>query len=176
MKRLAEIRDSDFGWTDGEESEYAETRSAARAVMLDERGRVGLMWLANKGVYKLPGGGVDGDESIEESLHREVIEEAGYEVEIEGEVGEIKEWRYRLKLNQLSFCYLVKAQKYVGNNLMDDEVEDGFELRWFDDIDAAIDAVKKVNLDDVGYAEMFFEARELKFLEAAKEIQGERTS
>ncbi len=69
-------------------------RSAARAIMIDNSSRIALMHVTNKNYYKLPGGGVDPGESLEEALLRELKEEAGaHNVEILSEIGQIVEYR-----------------------------------------------------------------------------------
>jgi 8-oxo-dGTP diphosphatase len=55
-------------------------RPGAYAVIVDREWRVAVVVLSG-GVY-LPGGGLEGEESAEDALHREVREETGLEVEI----------------------------------------------------------------------------------------------
>ena len=170
MNTLATIRDSDFGWPDGKKSEYTKMRSAARAILLDEKNRVGLMNATLAGYYKLAGGGIDVGETVENALRREVREEAGYEIDIIGEVGEIIEWRKKFMMHQTSYCFLARTKKFIDTALEADEMDDGFELEWFSDIDAAIKAVRQVDLSKISYAGTFYTTRELKFLEAAKDL------
>ncbi|MCS6712524.1 NUDIX domain-containing protein [Brachybacterium sp. EF45031] len=64
-------------------TEY-DTRLAAYAVITDEEGRLLVTWYNGSGwgpaSWSLPGGGVDYDETPEQGVAREVLEEAGYEV------------------------------------------------------------------------------------------------
>src|SRR3989344_3275304 len=85
------------------------TRRAARAVLFDADGKVGLSHVANKHYYKLPGGGIDGNEEVIEALKRECREEIGCEIEVMGEVGEIVEHRDKIDLVQTSYCFLAKV-------------------------------------------------------------------
>ena len=62
-----------------------DTRVAVHAVIIDSRNRLLLTWYNGSRPHPqwtLPGGGVDFDESIDEALTREVLEETGYEVEL----------------------------------------------------------------------------------------------
>lgn len=69
-------------------TEY-DTRLAAYAVVTDDDGRV-LLALWNEGSrrqWTLPGGGLELHERAEEGVVREVLEETGYDVEIDALLG-----------------------------------------------------------------------------------------
>ncbi|MEI8407064.1 MULTISPECIES: NUDIX hydrolase [unclassified Kribbella] len=60
------------------------TRLAAYALIVDETERILLAWYNGTGrgepCWPLPGGGVEYDESVEEAVIREVLEETGHRV------------------------------------------------------------------------------------------------
>jgi 8-oxo-dGTP diphosphatase len=60
------------------------TRLAAYALIVDENERILLTWYNGTGrgepCWTLPGGGVEYDESVEEAVIREVLEETGHRV------------------------------------------------------------------------------------------------
>lgn len=60
------------------------TRLAAYALIIDEAERILLAWYNGTGrgeaCWTLPGGGVEYDESVEEAVIREVLEETGHRV------------------------------------------------------------------------------------------------
>ncbi len=60
---------------------------AASAVVVDEQGRVLLQRRRDSGLWALPGGGMEMDESLPGAAVREVREETGLDVEITGLVG-----------------------------------------------------------------------------------------
>jgi ADP-ribose pyrophosphatase YjhB (NUDIX family) len=60
---------------------------ATSAVVLDGLGRVLIQRRADSGNWALPGGAMELDESLSESVIREVREETGYDIEVTGLVG-----------------------------------------------------------------------------------------
>ncbi|WP_179298854.1 NUDIX domain-containing protein [Evansella halocellulosilytica] len=65
-----------------------ETRKAVYAVILN-RERDRFLTVQNEQEhYFLPGGGIKSDESHKECLHRELLEETGYEIKVNGLLGE----------------------------------------------------------------------------------------
>ena len=67
--------------------------------------------------------------------------------------------------------YLCRTKEFVGKQQMEDEVEDGDTLEWFDSFDAAIDVLKSVKLEEIGfYGAYFFTRREIDALEYAKKV------
>lgn len=69
-------------------TEY-DTRLASYAVIRDDAGRILLaLWNeAEEGRWTLPGGGVELDETVEQGAVREVREETGYDVRLDGLLG-----------------------------------------------------------------------------------------
>ena len=173
-KCIAMLRDSDFGLPeDGDESTFI-TRASSRAVLIDKDYRVALINAKNRGYYKLPGGGIDEGELISEALHREIVEEAGYEVDVLCPLGYTHETRHQFKQFNVAYTFLVRASKFVGAKLEEDEAEDGFELQWFDNIDEAIEAVEKIDTTNMVYQAKFFTARELAILREARKVLKEK--
>lgn len=171
---IIRLRDKDFGLPeDGDESGFV-TRTASRAVLIDKDYRVALVDATSRGYYKLPGGGIDEGELISEALHREVREEAGYTIEPLAALGYVHETRHKFEQFNISYAFLARAKEFVGTNLMEDEIEDGFELKWFDNIDEAIKAVEAVDTSDMVYQAKFFTARELAILRAARKVLKEQ--
>src|SRR4051812_21722022 len=66
-------------------------RTAADAVVFDERGRVLLQRRADFGVWGLPGGAVEVGETLARAVRREVKEETGLDVEVLRLVGAYSE-------------------------------------------------------------------------------------
>lgn len=171
---IEHFRDSDFDMPEsGDEGSFV-TRTAARAVLIDKDYRIALINARKRGYYKLPGGGIDEGELISEALNREVLEEAGWKIETLCPLGYTHETRHKFEQFNVSYAFLTRATEFVGTQLMEDEIEDGFELEWFDTIDDAIAAVEKIDTTDMIYQAKFFTARELAILRAARKVLKEQ--
>lgn len=109
---------------------YRQTKTA-RALLLDPKGLIAIQYAGLNNFYKLPGGGVESGESIEQALRRELLEETGCEVEILGEVGRIVEVRDDVSKVKESFCYVCRVVGTVGSpNLTEYENEKKIETIW----------------------------------------------
>jgi len=169
MKKLLEISDKELGLNEvAERPADSKIRTAARAVLLDNEGMIALQFVSKDGYHKLPGGGVENGESIEDGLRREIREEVGCELEIINNIGETLEHRYKYGVIQTSFCYLAKVVGKKGlPQFEQDEIEDGMISLWTD-IDTAINLIKKENPEV--YQGKFIVKRDLAILEEAKKI------
>ena len=84
-------------------------RYASRGVLIDDQMRVAMMHIRANNYYKLPGGGIEHDETPEEAFNREVKEETGYECKIIKQIGIIEEHKNKNNFLQSSYCYLAKV-------------------------------------------------------------------
>jgi 8-oxo-dGTP pyrophosphatase MutT (NUDIX family) len=118
-------------------------RTAVRAVI--QRGRDLLMvYSANVGDYKFPGGGVDLGESHEQALARELREECGASLlSVDGELGAIIEYNLAKEkgfdiFKMTSHYYFCRAGDELGAQKLDDYERDlGFKPVWVE-LDSAI--------------------------------------
>lgn len=118
-------------------------RRAARAVVVANDGRIPLLHVTKHGYHKLPGGGIDDGEEIEQALARELMEEVGIVAEVTEEIGEVVEVRDAYEMIQHSYCYLAKQTGEITEpEFTEEEIADGFEVAWMKDIDEAIDVVE----------------------------------
>lgn len=169
---IGEIEDKDVGLKNEQPTEVRENykhETSARAVLLDENDRVALIHSVSRGWYKLPGGGHEGDELCRENLQREVLEETGYTVDVLKNLGVYYNTRHEWQMFAEARMYLCRTKEFIGKKPMEDELEDGDTLEWFNTIDDAIAALKAVKLDEIGfYGAYFFTRREIDTLEYAK--------
>src|SRR3989344_7927434 len=111
MKLIKELKDLEVTGKDIPKlKEDYRIRIAARAIIIDNQGNIAILSTPKSKHYhhKLPGGGLEEKENIEETLKREIKEEVGCEIEIIKEVGEIIEYKNKDNLKQTSYCFLAK--------------------------------------------------------------------
>jgi 8-oxo-dGTP diphosphatase len=145
------------------------TREAARAVLLDANDQVYLLHVGLHDYHKLPGGGIDEDETMQEALARELLEEVGCEADIIAELGIVVEYRnYDDGMKQTSYCYLARQTgEQVASALEDGEIAEGMVEVKAKDIDAAIALLTQDEPDNL--EGKFIQKRDLAFLHAAKD-------
>lgn len=144
-------------------------RVAARAVVLDNKGRVALLHVARDNYYKLPGGGVEPDEDLALALERELLEEIGCRAEIVAEIGTVIEYRDEWQMIQTSYCYLARQIGEQGSTALTEyEQERGFKTVWAANIDEAIRLLEGCKPAD--YGGNFMRRRDEAVLRAAKTL------
>ncbi len=151
-------------------------RSSARAVIVNDIGEIWLMHAQKNDYYKLPGGGIDAGESIEEALKREVLEETGYIVRDHQYLWVVEEYREYGSdpLHHVSHGFVVHVHAdQQATGLTPDEQDAQFTLVW-KPLDEALKLIQE-NAERMGdKAEdilgiKFMSAREEVFLKVARE-------
>ncbi len=85
--------------------------------------------------YFLLGGGIEGDETPEEALHREVLEEIGMSISIDGEIGVATQHIYVAEAD----VYITKEGHFYKATLLEqvsETSETTHELQWLSKEDA----------------------------------------
>lgn len=171
MKTLREIRHSEIvpGGANKDSVNFRE-RHAARAIVSDNDGRIALLHVGQHHYHKLPGGGIEEGEDIEQALERELLEEIGCRVETTGELGEIIEHRDEWNQKQTSYCYLAKQ---IGETSPPDftekELGEGFAIVWAKNVTDAISLLEQDTPEE--YGGKFIRERDLTFLKTARKVQ-----
>ncbi len=149
-----------------EDIEKFEIRRAARAVVFDKDKNIGILYVGKHNYHKLPGGGLEGDESIEEALKRECLEEIGCNIETFGELGEIIEYRDKWSLKQHSYCYLANVVGEKGKeDFTQKESDNDFQIKWIP-LQEAIRLLENDSSED--YESQFIKIRDGNLLKEAE--------
>lgn len=107
------------------------TREAVRTILFNHKGEIAILHKKNKNEYKLIGGGIEKDESLEKALKREVIEEAGCEIKNIEKLGYVEELRTINNFMQISYIYISEVEKDKKElNFTKQEKDEGAELCW----------------------------------------------
>lgn len=168
MELISEIYGEDIGLDYTDANKMYRVRKASRAIILNDSNQIALLYVSKNNYHKLPGGGIEKDENIAYALKREAAEEAGVEIDIIREVGTIIEYRDKFDQLQISYCFIAKVNKKLGNmSFTEDELVLGFQLKWVT-IEEAVELVKNDKPKD--YAGKFIQKRDLAFLLKAKEL------
>ena len=170
MKHLLTIHESDiYPEKENLNPEDFKIRNAARAIVLNDKGKIALLKANTYNYHKLPGGGVEPGEDMELALQRELLEEIGCQADITSEVGEIIEYRDEWKMRQVSHCYLAKqVGEQKASAFTQSEIDEGFEAVWADDIETAIKLLGQDKPES--YDGLFIQRRDIQLLKTAQQI------
>jgi ADP-ribose pyrophosphatase YjhB (NUDIX family) len=166
MKLIKEIRGRDIGINEEErfDNPYL-LRKASRAIVFNNNNEIAFQFASKHKYYKLPGGGIEKGETIEEALKREVLEESGCKIDITDEIGIIIEYRNRFDTLQISYCFLAKVVGEIGNPEYEEmEIDEGLMSIWVP-IEKAISLIEEADTDN--YQGKFIRERDLLFLKEA---------
>lgn len=163
MKILKIIKDTD---SPKDESTW-EIRETSRGVFITEDHLVPLLFASNCGIHELPGGGIEAGEDKLTGLKREVLEEAGGEIKIIQDLGQIVEYRSQINRKQISYCYFGSIKQVAVPQYTEEEILDGTVLEWLP-IDEAISKIRSDKSTD--YDGSFIQQRDLFMLELVKQM------
>lgn len=130
MNLIYKVTDKDLGEKEMD-MQNPRVRLAARGIVIRENGKIAIFNKTNKNEYKLPGGGIEGNEPPEEAFYREVLEETGCKVEIIKSLGIIEEHKSLSNYKQISYVFVSKVKEDTGKlELTDKEKDVGAKLIW----------------------------------------------
>ncbi len=128
MSMLFKITDEDVGEV-SKNMGNPRLRLGARGIVVREDGKIAVFNKSNKNEYKLPGGGIEGDEKPEEAFKREVLEETGCKIEIIEELGTTEEYKTLDNFKQISYVFVGKVLEDTKQlNVTQKEKDEGAKL------------------------------------------------
>lgn len=163
MNLLKEISEITLGLENPEVPENVYTlRKSARALLFNDKGEIALQFLEAYNFHKLPGGAIESNESKQEALHRELLEEVGCTVEMGNELGVIIEYCNTSKLIHISYAYIAKVRDFIQNPTLEaNEIEEKQRTVWLQPTEALEQMSKDVPQKFEG---LFIKEREIAFL------------
>lgn len=130
MELICRITDEDIGERTIN-MENPKLRLGARGIVIREDGKIAVFNKSNKNEYKLPGGGLEGNEKPEEAFKREVLEETGCEVKIIECLGTTEEYKTLNNFKQISYVFVGKVLKDTQQlNVTEKEKDEGAKMLW----------------------------------------------
>lgn len=116
-------------------------RFGARGI-IQKDGQIALLFKKSKNEYKLPGGGIENDETPEEAFVREAFEKTGCVVKIISKLGITEEIKGNSNFYQLSHIFLSEIVEDTHKlHLTEKEQAEGAKLIWV----SLDEAIKLVN-------------------------------
>jgi len=165
---ICEISESDISIEKSSQTEANEykLRKAARGILI-KRGKIALLNVTTQNYHKLPGGGLEKDENIEDGFKREVKEETGWNCEIVDGDSITIEYRNKSKILQISYIFIAKTIGKSSEQQLDEgEIEEGHDLEWIP-IEKIEELISKENPTE--YDDKFIHFRDLSIINFYKD-------
>lgn len=120
-------------------------RYAVRALIIKDQ-KILLIHSRKYNSYTLPGGGVEKDESLEQAVIREVMEETGLSIKVEQIIGETTEVFDERGILNITTAFLCEVIDEYSQDLDPNSVEEGQEIIWVSP-NEAIELIEGANSD-----------------------------
>ncbi|MBQ9150766.1 MAG: NUDIX domain-containing protein [Clostridia bacterium] len=126
---LAELTDKTVLGTDGLCD--AIPRKTARAIVINGNGLFAVMYAKRFDLHSLPGGGMEGNETPEDAIIREIWEETGCTCTSVKPLGVVLENRFHADYTQIDYYFIVHVNAGDGQlHLTANEEQNGTRSQW----------------------------------------------
>lgn len=143
-------------------------KHAARTVIYDQNNLFALIDVCSGEYFKIPGGGLEDNETSEQAAIREALEESGCEIKIIQKIGESEFIDEDKNIVHCSICFLAEKIKQINNPSFDDwEKSQNMKIIWVN-INQAINLFK--NAKPQNNFSQKINQRDFEFILKAKEI------
>ena len=130
MELIRALTDKAVLGTPGHSS--ARPRLTARAILINPEGKVAVMYSGKYGLYTLPGGGVEPEETLIDALRREMMEETGCRCHRIRPLGYVSENRGYCDYTQVSCYYVVTTRdRLLAPHLTAVEEANKTTVQWY---------------------------------------------
>jgi len=130
MNIIAKITDEMFG-KKSVSFVNPRVRTGARGIVKRDDGKIAVFNKQNKNEYKLPGGGVDEGENLEEAFKREILEETGCIISDIEFLGITEELKSLDNFKQTSYVFMCNVKEETNKlYLTQKELDEGGKLLW----------------------------------------------
>lgn len=130
MRTISIIKDSDIGYKNSDQFINPTIRYASRGIVIKDD-KIAILNKVNKNEFKLPGGGIEGNETPEEAFKREVLEETGCKINITKCLGIIEEHKTLSNFKQISYIFISNVTKDTSEcHFTKKESDEGATLIW----------------------------------------------
>lgn len=130
MNNIAIIKDSDIGYKSSIELNNPKIRYASRGIVIKDN-KIAILNKTNKNEFKLPGGGIEENETPEDAFKREVLEETGCEIEIIKCLGIIEEHKTLANFKQISYVFVANVTNDTNQcHFTEKESDEGAKTLW----------------------------------------------
>jgi len=168
---IAEISDNDFKETfnSKENTNKYYFRKASRGILINGN-KIAIINVSKKKYHKLPGGGIETNESNLTAFKREIKEETGCNCKLLKNIKQnsiVLEKREQYKFIQISYIFFSKmVGKPQQTKFMQEEIDDGFKLEWV----TINQAIRIFKMDKpIDYKAKFIQKRDLAILKFYKD-------
>ena len=113
---------------EGEQGNFSRECIMCRGFLIKDE-KIAVIHESKTDLYQLPGGGLEGEETLRQGCSREMLEETGYVVEIsEFPIIQMEEYYGEWKFT--GYYFVCETKEYKGTRLTEEEKQKGVILEW----------------------------------------------